>query len=360
MKISDFIYRYPPEGFNRHDALCRVRIFYNNQDTFAVLTDLREYAAGPSVTNAVEIIKDRLISDGHIRQETKIIEHYESDFSGKNSFDIVSFDNTNKPSWKDISITQVISSLDCHKEEFAIETIHNKRLFNKIQQIRYSMNPYIDEPYQESPEIIIKREEIKKNMISKTTLSKLIADGAIETKIQNLINTDLSIISEMYAHPKEEYICFSQFPIDDGFVDFALFSGRSMMDITLIEIKGADVDLINQSGYKNFSSKINEAVQQLRKRLGYIIRNYEAFRTNAHKIREEVEAGKVLYRSLQGPKGNLQVDPNKDIQLHTVMIGGRSNNHLEESQMRYEYEMGQSPSIRIESWDSWLSKLTRQ
>ena len=70
-------------------------------------------------------------------------------------------------------------------------------------------------------------------------LRGLIDNCAGERDLQRLIGSDLSLRGEMYAQPDEEYLAFAEFPIDDGRVDFALFSGRSRMDITLIEIKGA-------------------------------------------------------------------------------------------------------------------------
>ena len=65
--------------------------------------------------------------------------------------------------------------------------------------------------------------------------------------------------------------------IEEGFVDYAILSGRSRMDITLIEIKGANFDLMSSTGYRNFSYKTNEALQQVRGREGSIIRDYPKF-----------------------------------------------------------------------------------
>lgn len=196
-------------------------------------------------------------------------------------------------------------------------------------------------------------------MLPVSTLRTIVEDGLNEIKIQTHIKSDLSIIADVYSNPKEEYICFSEFPVNDGFVDFVLFSGRSRMDVILIEVKGADYSLINGNNYKDFSAKTNQAVQQIRKRLGYITRHYEDFRKYVHGIREIVDSGQEQYNSLIGPKGKLEVDPNKDINIHTIVIGGRSKDDLNESRLRYEYERGQSPSIRIESWDSWLKKIQR-
>lgn len=39
MKVSDFIFQFKINGFSEEDALCRIRIFANNNNPFALLTD---------------------------------------------------------------------------------------------------------------------------------------------------------------------------------------------------------------------------------------------------------------------------------------------------------------------------------
>ncbi len=229
----------------------------------------------------------------------------------------------------------------------------------KLKKYRHDIDPFIDEPWPEAYEVINRREDILKNMLPISVLQEAIENGAMEIDLQNLIKSDLSILGDFYAHPSEEYVCFSEFPLNGGFIDFVIFSGVSKMNVTLIEIKGANYNLVNGNSYEDFSAKTNQAVQQIRKRLGYITRNYEEFRKFVHEVRSSVEAGEPKFNSFVGPKGKLGVDPNKDIYLHTIVIGGRSKDDLNESRLRYEYERGQSPSIRVESWDSWIKKLKR-
>ncbi|MFL6465581.1 MAG: Shedu anti-phage system protein SduA domain-containing protein, partial [Bryobacteraceae bacterium] len=170
----------------------------------------------------------------------------------------------------------------------------------------------------------------------------------------------LSIIAEFYAHPEDEYICFSEFPVGDGSVEFAIFSGRSRMDVTLIEVKGADYYLLNQDSYENFSQKFNESANQIRSRLGLIYRDgLDEFRTRVHSIRKRVEEGECHHNSFVGPHTPLQVDPNKDINLRCIVIGGRTRNDIKESRRRHEYEQTSVPRIGVETWDSWLMKLSR-
>lgn len=361
MKVSDFVFRFNSGGWSGNDAICRVRTFVGqNNDIVAVLTDLGDKNPSSSVTNSVETIRKNLVDKGFIQNATQVVEHYDKDFIEGGSFDLVSFDNSNNPSWESIGFDKVCDLLITDKSEFSTPSLEIPRIYDEVERIRHDIDPYLDEPYSESYDVINRREDIINQGLPEGTLQNTIAKGATETELQKLIKSDLSIIGDFYSHPSEEYICFSEFPLDGGFVDFAMFSGRSRMDVTLIEVKGADYNLINGNHYEDFSAKTNQAVQQIRKRLGYITRNYEEFRRFVHETREYVESGKEKFNSFVGPKGNLGVDPNKDINLHTVVVGGRSKDDLNESRLRHEYERGTSPSIKVESWDSWIRKSRRK
>jgi hypothetical protein len=338
MKVSDFVFRSNNFEGRRSDSLCRVRIFVGVENRiFSVITDLGEKNTGMSVTNSIEKIKKNLILKGYI----------------------VTFDKNNNPSWESINLKEILCQLLCDQFEFSICSLDIKYIYDEIEKIRHDIDPFIDEPWPEAYDVINRREDIQKGMLPISVLQEAIVNGSTEIDLQNLIKSDLSILGDFYAHPSEEYICFSEFPLDGGFIDFVIFSGVSKMNVTLIEIKGASYNLVNCNSYEDFSAKTNQAVQQIRRRLGYITRNYEEFRKLVHEVRHSVEAGESRFNSFVGPKGRLGVDPNKDIYLHTVVIGGRSKDDLNESRLRYEYERGQSPSIRVESWDSWIKKLKR-
>lgn len=361
MKVSDFVFRFNSGGWSGNDAICRVRTFVGkNNEVIAVLTDLGDKNPSSSVTNSVETIRRGLISKGYIQEKTLVVEHYDKEYIDGGSFDLVSFDKSNNPSWKSKSFDNVCDLLVVDKSEFSIPSLEIPRIYDEVEKIRHDINPYLDEPYSEPYDVINRREDIINQGLPEGDLKAAIEKGSIETDLQKLIKSDLSIIGDFYSHPSEEYICFSEFPLDGGFVDFVMFSGRSRMDVTLIEVKGANYNLINGNHYEDFSAKTNQAVQQIRKRLGYITRNYEEFRQFVHETREHVESGKEKFNSFVGPKGKLGVDPNKDINLHTVVIGGRSKDDLNESKLRHEYEWGNSPSIKIESWDSWIKKSRRK
>jgi hypothetical protein len=196
-------------------------------------------------------------------------------------------------------------------------------------------------------------------MISRSEVQKLVDAGSGESDLQRLIKSDLSIIAEAFSVPYDEYICFSEMPIADGKVDFAIFTGRSRMDVILIEVKGAEFNLVNSNGYREFNHKVLEAAGQLRHRLGLIYRDLDAFRANLHHIRANAEKGSPMFGAFLGPKVPLQVDPCKDINIRTVIIGGRTQDDAAESRKRHDFERGNSPPIRLESWDTWLRRLQR-
>lgn len=361
MKVSDFILRYPTCGITRNDAICRVRLFVpDGSVTYVVLTDLGEKNTGSSVTNSVENIRSFLIDKGFIAENTDVIEHYDKEYPGGGSFDFVAFDECDRPSWRSSQLDVVCEILKTQPGEFLTHSLQIPKLYRDIEIIRHEIDPYIDEPWAEPYEIINRREDIRSAMLPAGQLLAAIERNSSELELQALIKSDLSILGDFYSHPSEEYICFSEFPLSDGFVDFVIFSGRSRMDVTLIEIKGANYNLITGNSYGDFSAKTNQSVQQIRRRLGYITRNSEEFRKFVHETRGAVERGESRYSSFVGPEGFLKVDPNKDINLHTVVIGGRSNDDLKESRLRHDYERGNSPAIRVESWDSWIKKSRRK
>src|SRR5262249_44263674 len=116
----------------------------------------------------------------------------------------------------------------------------------------------------------------------------------------------------VYAFPEDEYICFPEFPVGEGQVDFALFTGRSRMDVVLIEVKGADYYILNRNSYGNFASKFNEAVKQIQGRLATIYNDgLTKFRAQVHSLRARAETGEGVHNAFLGPKSSLEVDPEK-------------------------------------------------
>ncbi|SDH52966.1 Shedu immune nuclease family protein [Desulfosporosinus hippei] len=363
MKISDMIFNCKVNSLSRFSGLYRIRIFITSkQEVYSVITDIGDYNPSTSVTNAIEYICSTLISAGVVPKETCFIEHYEPQdyYQRMHSFDIVTFDGKGLPHWTSIGFQKIINILECDKMEFLDTTFSNPRLMNEIDRLRYQMDPKIDFPDQENPEIIKRRFEIEYNNISKEKIISLIESNVKEQDISRLLKQDLSLFGEVYAHPKEEYICFSEFPINNGVVDFVVFTGRSRMDVYLIEVKGSNFNLVNSGNYEKLSSKVEEATGQIRERLQIIYNNYEKYRVEFHKIRKTVESGTKIYNSFIGPYGDLLVDPDKDVNIHPVVIAGRTNNDLMESRKRQAFEFYSKPTIKLETWDSWIRKLTRR
>jgi hypothetical protein len=244
-------------------------------------------------------------------------------------------------------------------EELNSYAVENCRLLTEIDQMRHAIAPTLDYPALESRSVITRKLEIERGMVPLTVIKARIDAGDGETALQQLLKSDLSVLGEMYGFPTDEYVCFAEFPIGNGFVDFVVLSGRSRMDVVLIEIKGADFPLVNGDSYAGFARKINQAADQIRQRLGHAYRHYEEFRLDIHRALQDTESGRSAYHSFRGPQDRLQVDPDKDINIRGVVVGGRTRDDRRESSKRHEYEAHFVPSIKIESWDTWLRKLRR-
>ncbi len=362
MKINDFIHRYPVTNFSRQDGICRVRTFSNsNNEVIVLLTDIGSKNTSASVTNVIEQVCESLVNNGMIPKDSIILEHYEPvGILGKHKFDIVTLGNGIRPSWESVNINKVLQLLECDKSEMDNLTFQNSRLENEIEKLRVIIDSHVDLPRMQNYEMINRRIEIEDAMISKSDLSELITNGAKEQELRQLIKKDLSIMAEIYAIPQESYVCFSEFPLNGGFVDYVLFTGMSCMDVFLIEIKGADFNLFNQSGYQGFNSKMDSAMKQIRDRLRDIGSDLSDFQKRVHQIYESVLKGESYANSFIGPDKEVHIDKDKDIYIHCVIIGGRTINDIEESRKRHDLAESFKYPLKVESWDTFLKKLRRR
>ena len=363
MKISDYLHTLYRDRKSYPDIF-RVRVFANNAYSYCVLTDLNDMRTGNSITQYIEFAYQDLVSKGLILPECIVIEHYEGETRGRNSFSQVAFDSSFKPSWTSKSLEQMCYLVGCSEDEFLIESLEITWIYKEVSKFRHQLSPFLDLPFEDSHDVIVRRDTINKNKIPRDELISFIQRNPTESEIHRLLNSDLSILGDYFSSPNESYIVFSEFQLKyksyNGFVDFVVFTSSSRMEVILIEIKGANYNLITQGNYTNFSSKTNEAVQQLRNRTFCLHENISYFKKHFHKVRKKAEAGKYICHTLVGPLGKLQVDPRKEIIIKRVCIGGRSIDDVKESRLRHEYEYGQSPTILIESWDSFLTKLHRR
>lgn len=357
MKISDFIFQYPT--FNRDDGLCRVRIFTRNENkVYALITDIGNLNPSASVTTSIEKISHELIRRGLVPHSTKFIEHYYNSSIQFADFDLISFSSNNRSIWNNINYKELQLLIGCDEVELKSSVRNEPRLLARVEQLRYKMDPSMNFPYRENSEVITRIEDIKNNMISKEEIKSLIYNRSKEQDISRLLKQDLSIFAEIYAYPKNEYICFSEFPFDEGVIDYVIFTGRSRMKIYLIEVKGADFNFLNSCG-NLINKNIENAARQIESRLGIYHRRYEEFRQKFHRIRFAIENGEIKYNSFLGPRPKLQVDPNKDINVYAVIIGGRTGDDYKESTIRHDFERTNNLSIKLETWDTWIRKLTR-
>jgi hypothetical protein len=310
------------------------------------------------VTNAAESLIGALIQRGHVPPSCEFIQHYDESCGEDAAFDAVRISSDGEALWATTEFREVAERLRCRADELTLNTLEDERLVAEIGQLRHSLHPWEDLHQPDSTRVIQRRIEIERAMISKAELRAAVRKGAKEREMQCLIRRDLSLLGEVYSR-WDSYICFPEFPIGGGAVDFVVFSGESRMDVFLIEIKGAEFHLLNANHYREFNAKIHEAAGQIRGRYRTIYDSYPAYRKQFHRIRAQVERGKQVCGSFPGPDLPLEVDPRKDIAVRGVVIGGRMRNDVAESHKRHDYEERSTPPIRVESWDSWISKLQR-
>lgn len=369
MKILDFVFDFGEPSLNGERGLCRVRTYGTKDKPVTFLTEL-DKNDGQSVTNAVEFIIDKLISEKRFNDHI-FIEHYEKEggVSFCDTFNMICIENK-QPKWSQLNKDYIENLID--KDDFNDlindRSSENKRILEQADIIRFRRNPWIDSPYRKSDWFIQRKLSIEKQMKSKNELIKLVESKCKEQELLAFLKQDLSFFGEVYSNPEDEYIVFSEFPIEkgsknkDGSIDFVVFTGRSRMDVILIEIKGANFNLFNKNGYRQPHADISKAEQQIRDRLQTAYyQNMFGFREQCHTFRDEAENGRSTFKNyLVGAEGKLQVDPNKEINIHTVIIGGRTQDDRKESLERHKFERSHTIPIALESWDTWIRKLKRE
>ncbi|WP_176548934.1 Shedu anti-phage system protein SduA domain-containing protein [Bacillus cereus] len=197
-----------------------------------------------------------------------------------------------------------------------------------------------------------------------SNLEDLVNNRANEQDLQRELKKDLYLLAKPYASStqRDEYICFSELPVGTtGEVDFAVFTGRSSMDIYLIEVKGADFNLVKNPTEKGatFNAKFLEGIDQIIRRRQYALSNDLLYRKEVHDLRELVQAGTQKYNSLLCNQKYLEVDRTKPINVYGVVIGGRHNPEIKhiEDEKRKAWRDAIGFPILLESWDSWLKKV---
>lgn len=349
MKVNDFIHVY-------HRTICRVRTYINKDKKYFIITELNENQ-GESITNCIEHLIKSLIKQGYAKSDDIFIEHNQKILFMDEEFDEIELDELDNPKWYRRTKKEVMAWIDEEISSFDKDT--EKKQEDKINIIKtqYKQLEFMNFQFNEDSRISKRRDEIRNNMISKNELLNLINTRPPESEISDMVKRDLSIFAELYAHPAEEYICFSEFNFFDKRVDFVLFTGRSSMKVYLIEIKGADKRILKKNNYNAFTYKFNEAYAQLNNEFDYINKNYELIRRKMHEVREKAINDEIS--CFKGPKFDLNVDPNKNVIFYGVIICGYTENNLLESDKRHNLEKNHSNKIIVETWDSFINKLTR-
>lgn len=352
MKISDFIFKFKSYRM-REEGLCRVRFFVNTQkEMICVLTDIDIMSNAPYLDTVCDTVINLLYDNGYLLNCQVHILHDDFD----NSMVIIDKYGNVK---RHLSKKQIEVLTECDENEFTQKSMEILSIKRQIEKKRYEINPFINNQYLKSPEYIKREIEIQEIAISKKKLKELIDAGASERELGGLIKKDLSLIAEMYSSPNDEYIVFSEFPLGDRRVDFAIFSSRSTMNVTFIEIKGADFNLKKRGHYDNLNAKIEEANSQIRNHRKYIYNDYESFRKELHRIRQKAESGENIYNAFLAPKRELQVDPDKNVNIKFVIVAGRTpEDNIEESDLRYQFGRD-NRNVELFSWDSWIRRLSR-
>ena len=190
--------------------------------------------------------------------------------------------------------------------------------------------------YKEPEEITIQRNKIHKNQRNIEDFIELIEENSQEMKIQKLIKEDLSFMADYLAEPHEEYICFSNYPIGDKIADFKI---------------------VKANHYQGLNVHMNDAITQLKNHMEYINRNYSSFRTQIHEDKDKAINEEYSGNYLVGPRKTLLVDPQKDIDVKYIAIGGveREDKSIEESHEIVKCKP--ADNLEIASWNSFVRKL---
>ena len=201
------------------------------------------------------------------------------------------------------------------------------------------------------------QEKLIKNQRNIEDFIELIEENSQEMKIQKLIKEDLSFMADYLAEPHEEYICFSNYPIGDKIADFVVLTSRSKMKVCIVEVKGADFKIVKANHYQGLNVHMNDAITQLKNHMEYINRNYSSFRTQIHEDKDKAINEEYSGNYLVGPRKTLLVDPQKDIDVKYIAIGGveREDKSIEESHEIVKCKP--ADNLEIASWNSFVRKL---
>ena len=99
------------------------------------------------------------------------------------------------------------------------------------------------------------------------------------------------------------------------------------------------------------------SIIELKNHMEYINRNYSSFRTQIHEDKDKAINEEYSGNYLVGPRKTLLVDPQKDIDVKYIAIGGveREDKSIEESHEIVKCKP--ADNLEIASWNSFVRKL---
>lgn len=154
------------------------------------------------MTNSVERIYNEITKKDFVPKDIILIEHYEpSSICALHELDIVTINSEGRPKWTKIDEAHVREITNCEADELNKLTLEDERLNNEIEQMRTLIDPHINKSNWPTTDVMLRKMEIKENMISKASIQSLIESGVNETKLGALLKSDLSIFAELYAKP---------------------------------------------------------------------------------------------------------------------------------------------------------------
>jgi hypothetical protein len=194
MKTLDIVHQFNDGRTHVSLGMCRVRCFVGSTGTVVLLTDLGDKNDGQSVTNAVEVIIKSLLDQGYIVPPATFIEHYERSEWSSESFDKITL--TPHVQWKKLNRNHVIKMIEYEDGELSDCSVTNPRIVAQADRLLFRHNPFIGSKYLESNEVMKRRLEIIKGMISKASVEALVKSKSGERELQCLLKIDLSIFGE--------------------------------------------------------------------------------------------------------------------------------------------------------------------
>ena len=214
----------------------------------------------------------------------------------------------------------------------------------------------LEEGFKEFFEKEVPGNPLKAEYLIPIFIGELLEHGKISVKVLKTNDTWYGM-ADYLAEPQEEYICFSNYPIGDKIADFVVLTSRSKMKVCIVEVKGADFKIVKANHYQGLNVHMNDAITQLKNHMEYINRNYSSFRTQIHEDKDKAINEEYSGNYLVGPRKTLLVDPQKDIDVKYIAIGGveREDKSIEESHEIVKCKP--ADNLEIASWNSFVRKL---